>query len=274
MRDFLSTMPLISALRHKSMRPRHWSLLMTATKKQFTPPHEDPSMKLRQLIELSLHEFIADVEEICDQVRRHGCCCCCWRRLTFLVRECPPPSPPGAPPQALKEEKMEETLAKLKETWGGIVFLSDPYKEGSDVRLLKIGEEDFETLEADQLAVQNMMASRYLATFEEEITGWQKSLAMVSEVLLSLTEIQRKWSYLEPLFIGSDEVRKELPAEATRFEGIDEGVKIVLRDAGATKLVNPACNKPGLFKELERLQGQLDQCEKALADFLDGKRRQ
>ena len=48
---------------------------------------------------------------------------------------------------------------------------------------------------------QNMMASRYLATFEEEITGWQKSLATVAEVLLSLTEIQRKWSYLEPLFM-------------------------------------------------------------------------
>ncbi len=29
MRDFLSTCPLIAALRHKSMRPRHWSLLMT-----------------------------------------------------------------------------------------------------------------------------------------------------------------------------------------------------------------------------------------------------
>jgi dynein heavy chain, axonemal len=166
------------------------------------------------------------------------------------------------------------TLAKLKETWAGINFLSDPYKAGSEVRLLKIGEEDFETLEADQLAVQNMMASRFLATFEEEITGWQKSLAMVSEVLLSLTEIQRKWSYLEPLFIGSEEVRKELPAEAVRFEAIDKGVKAVLADAGAIQNVLNACNAAGLFKELERLQGQLDQCEKALADFLDGKRRQ
>ena len=54
---------------------------------------------------------------------------------------------------------MEETLAKLKETWSAIVFLSDPYKAGSDVRLLKIGEEDFETLEADQLAVQVRQAA-------------------------------------------------------------------------------------------------------------------
>src|SRR4051812_49141720 len=29
-RDFLSTCPLIAALRHKSMRPRHWDILMKA----------------------------------------------------------------------------------------------------------------------------------------------------------------------------------------------------------------------------------------------------
>ena len=28
-RDFLNTTPLVAALRHKSMRPRHWALLMT-----------------------------------------------------------------------------------------------------------------------------------------------------------------------------------------------------------------------------------------------------
>jgi len=122
-KDFLSTCPLIAALKHKSMRPRHWEQLMKATKKSFTPPQEDPAMKLQNLLDLSLHEFTADVEEICDQ--------------------------------ALKEEKMEDTLRKLKETWATIVFVSDPYKEGSDVRLLKIGEDDFETLENDQLAVQS-----------------------------------------------------------------------------------------------------------------------
>jgi len=153
-------------------------------------------------------------------------------------------------------------------------WISDPYKEGSDVRLLKLSEDDFETLEQDQLAVQGMMASRYLATFEAEVTGWQKSLSMVSEVIILLAEIQRNWSYLEPLFIGSDEVRRELPEDAKRFEGIDRDVKGILREADATKNVNRACNKAGLYAELERLQGELDRCEKSLADFLNGKRRQ
>jgi len=33
--------------------------------------------------------------------------------------------------------------------------------------------------------------------------------------------VQRKWAYLETLFIGSDEVVKELPDSAARFREID-----------------------------------------------------
>ena len=38
----------------------------------------------------------------------------------------------------------------------------------------------------------------------------------------TINEIQRTWSYLEPLFIHSDEVKRELPVDAERFAGIDE----------------------------------------------------
>lgn len=48
---------------------------------------------------------------------------------------------------------------------------------------------------------------------------WQKRLANVADVFIILGEIQRTWSYLEPLFVGSDEVKRELPEDAKRFEG-------------------------------------------------------
>lgn len=133
-KDFLNTCPLIAALRHPSMRPRHWTMLMQATKKQFVPPHENPSMKLAELLSLNLHEFTMDVEEITDQ--------------------------------AQKEEKMEQTLQRLAAAWQSVQFLLEEHK-GSGVQLIKMAEEDFEALENDQLAVQTMMASRFLATFQE-----------------------------------------------------------------------------------------------------------
>jgi len=46
--------------------------------------------------------------------------------------------------RAQKEEKMEAGLAKLQDTWGRVAFSFVPHKEGSDVALVKMAEEDFE----------------------------------------------------------------------------------------------------------------------------------
>ena len=46
-KDFLNTVPLIQALGAKSMRLRHWGMLAATTKKQFTPPPEDPNLTLQ-----------------------------------------------------------------------------------------------------------------------------------------------------------------------------------------------------------------------------------
>jgi len=240
-KDFQNTIPLIQMLGSKAMRPRHWDMLMKATHKTFVPPHKDPDLLLGGLLSLNLHEFVTDVEEICDQ--------------------------------ANKEEKMEIQLADLTKRWQAIEFLAQMY-QNTDVPLLAIQEEDFEALEADQLMVQGFMASRFLAQFEEEVIGWQKGLANVSDVYMFVQEIQRTWSYLEPLFIGSEEVKRELPEDAVRFAGIDVDVKDMLRAAWATKNIKEACNLDGLIQKLEGISEQLDMCKKSLADFLDGRRRQ
>eukprot|EP00966_Prymnesium_polylepis_P094862 2196663-Prymnesium_polylepis.1 len=117
------------------------------------------------------------------------------------------------------------------------------------------------------------MASKYLSTFEEEVTGWQKKLGNVSEVLTQMSEVQRKWAYLETLFIGSDEVKKELPESTKRFVGIDEKFKATLKQIHSTKNAVAACNVDGLIPTLEAMGVDLELCEKDLADFLEAKKR-
>ena len=138
--------------------------------------YDDPDLELGHVLDLQLHEFSNDVEEICDQ--------------------------------AQKEEKMETLLVNLKMTWENVSFLVEPYKDGSSVNLLRLGDDDFEQLESDQLQVQTMMGSRFLKTFEKEVLHWNKTLRSVGDVMAILSIIQRTWSYLEPLFIGSPEVRR------------------------------------------------------------------
>merc|ERR1719482_2223190 len=123
---------------------------------------------------------------------------------------------------------MEQTLAKLDETWAVVDFNFDKHND-TDVYLISLMEENFEMLEENQLVVQGMMASKYLATFETEVVSWQKNLSSVFDVLGQMSETQRKWAYLETLFIGSEEVRKELPMDAERFANVDTIFKETLK---------------------------------------------
>ena len=219
------------------MRDRHWQQLMEVTKVQIDI--NDPSFSLDNLLKLNLQNFVDDVGEVVDR--------------------------------AMKEDKMEQTLKKLDESWATVEFGFDQHAS-SDVYLVNLSEENFEMLEENQLVVQGMMASKYLATFEEAVTGWQKSLAGVSDVYAQMTDTQRKWAYLETLFIGSEEVKKELPEDATRFATVDGEFKGLLRHFKATPNCIASCAKDGLMKELESIAATLELCEKALADFLEAKR--
>jgi dynein heavy chain len=96
----------------------------------------------------------------------------------------------------------------------------------------------------------------------------------VADVFVLIGEIQRTWSYLEPLFVGSEEVKRELPEDAKRFEGIDKNVKHELKTAWEIKNVNESCNQEKLLSRLEHVLEQLEICKKSLSDFLDGRRRQ
>jgi dynein heavy chain len=87
-----------------------------------------------------------------------------------------------------------------------------------------------------------MFSSRYLATFEDRCVYWQKSLAAIAEVIQLIAEVQRSWSFLENLFIGSEEVKKELPKESEQFVSIDKEVKKILKDGEEKKIALIFCN--------------------------------
>ena len=78
---------------------------------------------------------------------------------------------------------------------------------------------------------------------------------------------------METLFIGSEEVKKELPEDAARFVGIDSDVREILTKCAEIKNVVNACNQDGLLKRLEGVQKLLEICEKSLNEYLASKRR-
>ena len=71
-----------------------------------------------------------------------------------------------------------------------------------------------------------MLTSKYIAHFLEEVSSWQKKLSAADSVITIWIEVQRTWSHLESIFIGSEDIRKQLPEDSERFEQIDTDFKV------------------------------------------------
>eukprot|EP00163_Fabomonas_tropica_P016273 TRINITY_DN2925_c0_g1_i1.p1 TRINITY_DN2925_c0_g1~~TRINITY_DN2925_c0_g1_i1.p1 ORF type:complete len:4072 (-),score=1488.94 TRINITY_DN2925_c0_g1_i1:296-12511(-) len=235
-KSFQASVPLIVNLRHPSMRDRHWKQLMETTDTHFVI---DENFVLADLLALNLPQYEALVDQIVDR--------------------------------ALKEEKMEKALAKLNEVWDQVEFTYTDLPE-QKLKLIKITEDDFEQLENDQLVVQSMMGSKYLSTFEEEVVGWRKGLIGVERVMTIWGEIQRTWAYLVTLFIGSEEVKRDLPEDSKRFAEVDGKVREFLSSVVSESNALNVCNRDGLYEDLVEWRKALEECEKSLMDYLDSKR--
>ena len=132
-----------------------------------------------------------------------------------------------------------------------------------------------EALENDNLALQNLGGSKYVQgnpKFLEVVSGWQKKLGTVDSVLIVWGDVSKKWSMLESVFVGSADIRVQLPDDSKRFDMINADFQDLMKTAPEQLNCVEACNMEGRLDRLENMLGLLEQCEKALQDYLETKR--
>lgn len=81
----------------------------------------------------------------------------------------------------------------------------------TQVPLLRSDEELIETLEDNQVQLQNLMTSKHIAHFLDEVSAWQSKLSVADSVIAIWFEVQRTWTHLESIFIGSEDIRSQMP---------------------------------------------------------------
>lgn len=120
---------------------------------------------------------------------------------------------------------MEKSLKEFTEIWSKMEFeyLSHPRTK---VNLLRVREELIEILEDNQVQLQNMLSSKFVGHFFNEVADWQIKLNTADRVINLWVEVQRTWAYLEAIFIGSDDIRIQLPEDTRRFEILDQEFKV------------------------------------------------
>ena len=77
-----------------------------------------------------------------------------------------------------------------------------------------------------QVQLNNIMTSKFVGYFLEEVSGWLKKLSTADSVIAIWFEVQLTWSHLESIFIGSEDIRAQLPEHSKQFDSIDADFKV------------------------------------------------
>ncbi|WIA10356.1 hypothetical protein OEZ85_010548 [Tetradesmus obliquus] len=223
-----------------SIRPRHWKQLMALTGQSFDL---DPkTFTLANMFAMQLHKYKEDIAKVTSS--------------------------------ALKELTIENELKKLAESWKEQRFDLHKYTtNGADRGWVLKGVEEVTLLLEDMgLNLQSMMASPHVRPFADEVRLWEQRLSLIGECIEVWMLVQRKWMYLESIFIGSDDIRNQLPQEAKRFDTIDKAWLKIMADTAKNTNVLDACSIDGRLDQLRTLSEQLEVCQKSLSEYLDTKR--
>ncbi|XP_063285477.1 dynein axonemal heavy chain 11-like [Pelobates fuscus] len=235
-KNMLTSLRAVNELQNPAVRKRHWLQLMSKTGVKFIM---NENTVLGDLIALQLHRVEDEVKNIVDK--------------------------------AVKEMAIEKVLMEMNHTWSIMEFSYEKHHD-TGTPLLKSDENLIETLEDNQVQLQNILMSKYVEYFLVEVSRWQKKLMVADMVISVWLEVQQTWAHLESIFSNSEDIRKQLPEDAKRFEGIDLDFKDLMESVVNTSIVIDVTNQPGFLEKLETLQQRLTLCEKSLADYLEAKR--
>lgn len=235
-KNMMTSLRAVTELQNPAIRERHWLELMQATGVKF---EMTDSTTFADLLALRLHQYEDEVKNIVDK--------------------------------AVKEMAMEKVLRELDNTWKTMEFTLEPHTR-TKLPLILVQEELIEVLEENQVQLQNMLTSKYIAHFLKEVTDWQRSLSQADQVIHILMEVQKTWSHLESIFIGSQDIRNQLPEDSKRFDAIDKDFRQISEENQQNLNVVKCTNRAKLNDRLEDIKARLSLCEKALADYLETKR--
>ena len=234
--EFRKNMPVIQSLASKALKRRHWEALSELLGKNIDPEED---LTLQQLLDLDAAGHIESIQEV------------------TIAAE--------------KEYNLEKGLNAMMKEWETIEFEVKAYKESGT--FVVGGIDDIVTLLDDHIVkTQTMRGSPYIKPIEKECKNWEHKLKYAQSMLDELIACQRTWMYLEPIF-GSEDIMRQLPTEARRFQGVDTLWKKTMADANQDPNFMTLCDpEKRLEEKFKKANEKLEEITKGLNDYLEMKR--
>lgn len=302
-------LPLVKHLHSPAMRDRHWKSLMVLARKHFdlsgaggastsnyatmstvsSSSSSDTgggksSLRFEEVLKLELFRFVNEVNELVEMASREfkieqqlHSIETTWDgfQLEFI-----PYQTAGKKGQVRDQSNDQMSAASIdgadtRQSAGAVSAAGGGEQNEGDLLILKMPNAIIECLEEHQLQLQTMAATgKFVAYFKDKVFEWQLRLGNVDTILKLWITIQRQWCSLESIFLSSSgDIQRQLPQEYQRFEHVDQEMKELFADARVSPSVLVACcQRDGRETVLRDLQSELEICQKALNQYLDGKK--
>ena len=169
------------------------------------------------------------------------------------------------------EKAIEEYLRQVREFWSGYTLELVVY--GQRCKLIRGWEELFQQLDEYIAALESMKQSPYYSVFAEEAENWCDKLTRIRVLFDMWIDVQRRWVYLEGIFMGGADIVQQLPQDYARFKVIDTEFVGTMRKVAVQPRVLDVFNTANIQRTLERLSQQLAKVQKALGAFLERQRQ-
>ena len=174
--------------------------------------------------------------------------------------------------QAAGELVLESYIKKSKNRWNDRELEMIQYKD--KCKLIKGWDDMFSLLDEDINSFQSMSNSPYYNLFKDEIEPWKDKLENIRLLFNEWVDVQRKWVYLEGIFFGSADIKKELPGDYNKFQSIDNEFTSLMKRVANKPYILEVISIPNIKSILEeKLKTALERIQKALYNFLEKQRQ-
>jgi dynein heavy chain 1 len=113
---------------------------------------------------------------------------------------------------------------------------------------------------------------RAVREFQEEGKLWEDRLTKLRGAFDSWVDVQRRWVYLEGIFLRSTDIKMQLPSEWSRFRNVDSEFVALMRVVSNRPYAMEALDIENLQRTLDRLESQMVAIQRALGDYLSNQR--
>lgn len=168
------------------------------------------------------------------------------------------------------EKTLEDSLDKIKETWGGVTL--DLFNYQGRCRLIKSWDKLFNQCSDDIDVLAAMRHSTFYSIFEQEANGWETKLNKLYVLLDTWIDVQRQWVYLDGVFGDNTDIKRLLPIESSRFQNITSEFFRLLKTAYKSPFVIDLVSLDNIQPTMEKYLEILARVRKALGDYLEKQR--